>query len=236
MPSAFPGVDAGLEAVIFDFDGVIVESMDIKTDAFRALFADHPERLDAIVALHRRHAGIDRLVKFEMIYRDILHLPLDEKQKRALARRFEALVESQVTACPMVEGAAKLLALLEGHVPLVVVSGTPEGELKRIIERRGLARYFRAVRGSPGAKTEILRDLLREESWNPRHMLMVGDADSDFAAARENGLNFVGRVPPGQASPFPAEVPVVTDLTGLAAAVASLRPMARSRNMKARTR
>ncbi|GAF78578.1 unnamed protein product, partial [marine sediment metagenome] len=33
-----------IKAIIFDFDGVIVESSDIKTEAFRELFQDYPQK------------------------------------------------------------------------------------------------------------------------------------------------------------------------------------------------
>ena len=57
-----------LSAVIFDFDGVIVESLDVKADAFRSLFADHPEHVDQIVRLHRENLGVSRYEKFRTIY------------------------------------------------------------------------------------------------------------------------------------------------------------------------
>src|SRR5690606_22889470 len=42
-------------AVIFDFDGVILESVKVKTDAFKELFSDYPEHLEAIVAYHENN-------------------------------------------------------------------------------------------------------------------------------------------------------------------------------------
>jgi beta-phosphoglucomutase-like phosphatase (HAD superfamily) len=49
-----------LRAIVFDFDGVILESADIKTNAFRALFASYPEHVDQIVDFHLRNAGVSR--------------------------------------------------------------------------------------------------------------------------------------------------------------------------------
>jgi beta-phosphoglucomutase-like phosphatase (HAD superfamily) len=53
-------VSHGVQAVIFDFDGVIVESMDIKTQAFVELFRDHPEHHETIVRLHLENGGMSR--------------------------------------------------------------------------------------------------------------------------------------------------------------------------------
>jgi HAD superfamily hydrolase (TIGR01549 family) len=220
LPNAFPGVDASLQAVIFDFDGIIVESTEIKSEAFRALFADHATHVEEIVALHQRHGGVDRLTKIEMIYRDILHEPLDIARKELLARRFEQLVEERVIECPMVKGAAPLLAVLNGRVPMAITSGTPEAELNRIVRRRGLASFFAIVRGSPPGKSELVKEILARECWAPERVLMLGDALTDYEAARDNGLMFIGRHVPSERNQFPPDIPQVSDLASLAQAAA----------------
>jgi HAD superfamily hydrolase (TIGR01549 family) len=212
MPLLLPGIEVILDAILFDFDGVIVESLDIKTEAFRALFSGEADNLDAIVSLHRRHAGINRLVKFEMIYREILRRPLGADRKAALAARFKELVVERVIDCPMVAGACELLKSLNGLLPLAVVSGTPEEELQEIVRRRGLSRHFIAVRGAPTSKAEIVAGLLSSASWQPQRVLMIGDAIEDLAAARAHDLRFIGRLPPGQGDPFPLGTAVVSDL------------------------
>ena len=56
------------EAIFFDFDGVLVESVDIKTTAFARLYAGHGEPVaDAVVAYHRQNMGTSRFVKFRYI-------------------------------------------------------------------------------------------------------------------------------------------------------------------------
>ena len=222
MPNDWPGIEARLDAVLFDFDGVVLESADLKTEAFRLLFADHPDHLEAILALHQRHAGLSRLVKFEMIHRDILGRPLPAAERDDLARRFAELVVEQVLACPMVAGAETVLRTLAPRLPLAVVSGTPETELREIVARRGLTPYFRGVHGSPRGKTGIIADLLARHGWRPERVVMVGDAIADHEAAAAHGLAFVGRVPAGRPSPFPAGTRLVADMTTLARAVASL--------------
>jgi phosphoglycolate phosphatase-like HAD superfamily hydrolase len=222
MPNALPGVEAHFDAVIFDFDGVIVESTDIKTAAFRALFADHPEHVDAIEALHRAHEGVNRSIKFEMIYRDLLRRPLDTETKAELARRYGDLVVDQVVACPAVAGVPDVLADLGRHVPLAVVSSTPDGELAQIVARRDLARYFRAVRGAPPAKAAAIRDVVATFGWSADRVAMVGDTSADLEAARHNGLRFIGRVAAGRTSPFRTGTALVADLTGLAETLVSL--------------
>jgi phosphoglycolate phosphatase-like HAD superfamily hydrolase len=76
-----------------------------------------------------------------------------------------------------------------------VVSATPDREIKEIIERRGLSRYFEDIRGSSQAKSENVRDLLKHYGLSARRCVFFGDAESDYRAASENGMPFIGILP-----------------------------------------
>ena len=75
-----------------------------------------------------------------------------------------------------------------GRVPMYVCSGTPQEELQSVLEQRGLARYFTGICGTPPAKAELLKGIVRKERIDPADAVMVGDAttDSDAAEAAEN--------------------------------------------------
>lgn len=70
-----------IKAIIFDFDAVIVESANIKTEAFKVLFADYPKKIYEIINYHLVNAGISRYVKLLNIYEHILgkDLPKDKE-------------------------------------------------------------------------------------------------------------------------------------------------------------
>lgn len=203
-----------LRAVALDCDGVIFESFDIKTRAFRQLFGDRPAHVEAIVQYHLANGGKSRYEKLHYIYEYILREPLTIEIEAELGKRFAALVVDDVLRSPFVPGAEAFLAEGAARWPLFVASGTPEGELRLIIERRGLQKYFRGVYGSPRGKVEILQALLGAHHWQPPELLFVGDAFNDWQAAAETGVGFVGRVAAGTANPFPDSGPltVVPDL------------------------
>lgn len=206
------------KAIVFDFDGVILQSVDIKTRAFESLFAaEAPEAVARILDYHRAHNGISRYEKFRYAYREILRRPLEAEEEKALGERYNATVERAVMVCPFVPGAREFLEARHALTPFFVASGTPEEELRRIVERRGLSGFFRGVRGSPTKKDVILRSFAAELSCAPAELLMVGDATTDSDAARAVGAAFVGVVPPGEKNPFPPDAPILPDLTGLPA-------------------
>ena len=57
-----------IKAIIFDFDGVLIESAAIKTEAFREVFSKWQDKVDEIVTYHNKNMGISRFVKFKYFY------------------------------------------------------------------------------------------------------------------------------------------------------------------------
>lgn len=180
-------------AVIFDFDGVILESANIKTEAFLALFADHPEHCEAIRGYHVRNVGISRFRKFEWIYSELLKTPLGEEESSRLGDAFSEIVLEEILKCSFVPGARELLEDLRSQSRLFVASGTPQGELEHIIEQRGLASYFTEVWGTPALKPDILNSILSRHEIPKDEVVFIGDGESDYSAAKQTGVPFIGR-------------------------------------------
>ena len=180
-------------AVIFDFDGVILESANIKTEAFLALFAHYPEHRDAIREYHVRNVGISRFRKFQWIYAELLKTPLGEAESTRLGDAFSRIVLEEILKCPFVPGARELLKDLRCQSRLFVASGTPQDELEHIIEQRGLAPYFTEVWGTPALKADILSSILSRHEIPRDEVVFIGDGESDYSAAKQTGIPFIGR-------------------------------------------
>jgi len=212
------GVRGIICVVILDFDGVVLESVDVKTRAFRELFSFCPDRVDEIVDYHRRNTGVSRFDKFRHIYREILKEPLSDEQFRWLSNRYAGLVVDGVIASPFVPGAEEFLSGKQAKA-VFVVSASPQEELEYIVRRRGLTSRFRKVYGAPMRKPDAIREILAITRSLPTETLFVGDALNDLAAAREAGVRFAGRQPPDDPGRFTGEPGVdaaFPDLHGLA--------------------
>lgn len=189
--------------VVFDYDGVLTETGEVKVAAFRKLFAEHPRHLDAIVRHHLDHLGVSRFEKFDWIYRELLGRPLDRPTRDRLGRRFSELVVGASSDCPEVAGATRCLEALHAEgVPLHVASGIPEEELTALITGRGWSPYFDGVHGSPRSKSEILGGILDRHAVAADRVVFVGDGWSDYQAARATGVRFVLRETPEQRDRF----------------------------------
>ncbi len=210
--TAAAAVEAPVRAAVFDFDGVILDSADLKGEALAAMFADHPEHLPAILAHHEQHLGISRFEKFRWVYRELLRRPLPADAERRLGERYSAWVVGRVLASPFVPGALELLRELAGRL-VFVASGTPQEELERIVRERGVEDCFTEVHGSPPGKEEILRGILDRHRLAPGEVLMVGDGLSDYRAAAATGVRFAGRAADDRFAGL--GVPVIDDLREL---------------------
>lgn len=186
-----------LRAVVFDFDGVILESADVKTHAFVELYAAHGADVQAAVRdYHLANLGISRFKKFAWIAEHVLGGgALSDADSRALGDRFSALAYDKVLAAPFVPGAREALAAL-GHLPLFVASGTPQDELDQIVDRRELRGAFREVWGSPAEKAAVVRDLLARHGLAAAETLFIGDGLTDYRAATAAGVEFLARDTP----------------------------------------
>ncbi|SCY14571.1 HAD family hydrolase [Desulfoluna spongiiphila] len=198
------------QGVFFDFDGVIVDSVPVKTEAFARMFRGFGPEIEAqVVAHHLAHGGVSRFVKFRYYYEELLHKAVGEDELARLGREFSQMVRQGVLTAPLIPGALESLAILHWkRVPAFVVSGTPCEEVRDIVEARGLVHWFMEVHGSPLPKHVLLRGLQARYRLAPSACLMIGDAMTDYHAATATDTCFLGIVPQGQASPFPPDTPV----------------------------
>ncbi len=181
--------------IIFDFDGVLVESVDIKTRAFVRLFEPEGKAVaEKVKNYHLKNTGVSRFEKFRFIYKGILKRDLSENAFRALCDRFSALVVEEVIKAPYVPGAKEFLDAHASCYKCYVASATPQDEIEDIIKKRGMTRYFSGIYGAPKDKDAIVKDVLEKNHISAREAVYVGDALSDYTAAAGHGVRFIARV------------------------------------------
>lgn len=205
-----------IKSVFFDFDGVIVESIDIKTKAFGKLFEREGKDISQkVVEYHLANMGVSRFDKFKYIYKNFLKRELDKATFKSLCDGFSRLVVEEVIRAPYVRGAEEFLTKYFKKYLFFVVSATPQKEIEEIIKSRGINDFFRKVYGSPASKGEAVKDVLTNYYIKPSEAVYVGDALSDYEASRANGLKFVARIKDNEKLFEGIACEKIEDLTGL---------------------
>ena len=184
---------SALRALVLDFDGVILESNDVKTESFREVFARFPEHAEAMMRYHTDHVSVSRFAKLEHLVFERLGRPGDRALVEELAADFSRRTRARTAVCRLVPGASEFLAEFAPKLPLYLASVTPEEELADVLVRRDLRRFFVRVFGcppwtKPGAVAAIL-----EEVGGADGVALVGDSAGDQRAAREAGIEFIAR-------------------------------------------
>ena len=65
------------QIIVFDFDGVIVDTASIKSKAFKLLYEEYGHRISQMVETHHlRHSGLSRYEKFKYYHKEYLHKDL----------------------------------------------------------------------------------------------------------------------------------------------------------------
>ncbi|CAK7054062.1 MAG: Phosphoglycolate phosphatase [Desulfovibrio sp.] len=193
-----------LSCIVFDCDGVILESVDAKNIAFGKVCDEFaPAHTKAFVDYVTLHGGVSRYEKFAWLVQRAEHRAATDDDVRVMAEKFHAYCIEAVLAAPLVPGFRETADRWLGKVPMYVASGTPHYELVEIIERHKLARYFKGVLGTPPAKASLLLSCVRDANARPEHCVMVGDSKTDLDAALVVGTKFYGRGAYFMDKPYP---------------------------------
>lgn len=186
------------DAVVFDFDGTLVDSAPAKYRAFFDIFpGDEAARCIVAEILRRdpdgsRHAVIPRM---GALMREAGIALAGSDEGRVLA--YGDAVLAAVAACPALARAEEALKLARRSATVHVSSNTPQQPLRELLDRRGWLALIDGVHGYPSRKNDTLRAVVAQSGGNAARVLAVGDGPSDEAAAREIGCPFV-RVTPEQ--------------------------------------
>lgn len=204
------------DAIFFDFDGVLAESVDVKSEAFFKLYEAEGSAIQKkVLEYHIANGGVNRYEKIRHIEKVFLGRAIDEAGITRKGEDYSKLVEERVIVSAWVEGSKYFLDKYHKTLPMYVISATPQEELLRIVQRRGMAQYFKAVYGAPEKKHAHAARILENEGYKPDRVLMVGDAMADYEAAKATGINFIGRTFAGHPSIFPEGTRLIDDLTAL---------------------
>lgn len=212
-----------IRGVVFDFDGTIVDSNEIKRRAFFESTAPWDPTGAAVEAALSAPEPGDRFDVLARVARELSAAGTAPSGRsaeafgRALAEAYGRICEDAIAAAEEIPGALEALAWLQARgVPRFISSATPEAALARVVVLRGLRPLFDGVYGRPASKPEHLAEIASRTGAAPGELLLVGDGEDDRRAALGFGCRFVGVVrEPGRFAAAPEHR--VDDLRGLPA-------------------
>jgi phosphoglycolate phosphatase-like HAD superfamily hydrolase len=182
------------KTLVFDCDGVVLDSNAIKTRAFRIAALPWGEQAaEALVAYHVSNGGVSRYAKMQYFLDEIVPT-LDPEASGPgldeLLETFAEVVRKELMKAPVAAG-LDALRRATGEARWLIVSGGDQAELRTVFAERGLDGWFDGgIFGSPTPKDVILaREIEAGTIEGPA--LYLGDSRFDHECASRAGLEFV---------------------------------------------
>jgi len=200
-----------LKAVIFDFDGVLVDTEKLHHQAFNEIF--HPLGIQiSIKEYFDRFVGMTDEELFRLIDKE-KNIRLSEQQLQELFKNKASIFKKLAsTQAAVIEGVPQFLKLLsENKIPLAVCSGALLEEIELILKAANLRDFFEAIvsadqvkKGKPDPEGFLLALKLLNKKNNsqikPQDCIVIEDSRWGLEAAQTAGMH-----PVAVANSYPAD-------------------------------
>jgi phosphoglycolate phosphatase-like HAD superfamily hydrolase len=178
------------EVIFWDFDGVIKDSVEVKSMAFEKLFSDYDQDLaDRVREHHEKNGGVSRFEKIPL-YLSWSNEAVTNKKVQELCNRFSLMVKQSVIDSPWVDGFSEFIERHHKAKKHILVTATPIEEIEEILQSLNIRHFFYKIYGAPNTKSDAINETLRGLKIKPKHAIMLGDSESDYKAAKDNNMLF----------------------------------------------
>ena len=184
------------KSIIFDCDGVILNSNKIKTESFKKILENFDTRaIQEFIDYHENNGGLSRYIKLDYFLSTILpkYSEITENKDDMLLYLLQgygnvckkSLINSEVA-----KNLEKLKSITN-RIPWTIVSGGDQKELRDVFTKKNLASYFKGgIFGSPDKKIDIIQ---REEKYGLINYpaIFLGDSKLDYLVAKNLNIDFL---------------------------------------------
>lgn len=182
------------QVYIFDCDGVILDSNEIKSNAFGDVVKRFGEaKANQFVEYHKNNGGVSRHEKFKFFIEKILKIDFDKELYDSLLGLYKEQTLNQLISCDFTSGFLDFIRKLNPQYNFVA-SGGQQTDLDIVFKEKNIAQYFNSILGSPKTKIENVHFLLNSGKVTTKMLskgVFFGDSKSDFDAAKEFNMDFV---------------------------------------------
>jgi phosphoglycolate phosphatase-like HAD superfamily hydrolase len=214
------------DVLVFDMDGVLLQSNHLKHEAMLDLFEMDEAQRRSVERYNQGAGGVPRRRKFAHIWSDILARPYDPAVEETLAGAYERALRQRLLDAPLVEGVRMFIESC--GQPCFVCTAAPDAEARELLSHRGIDGLFEGVFGDSMSKQGALAAIAAISGCAADRIVFFGDSEADLQAARAAGCRFVGVT--REKNDFAREdVPTLRDFDDRPRLLDALRAAARQR-------
>jgi len=180
------------DVIIFDCDGVILDSNTLKIDAMRNALQESAitsKEVGECTSFFTNNFGKSRFYHVDYFVENLLEI-----ENLAIKEFKDNLLISYSKQCKRLYLFANKTPfiselLIKSSVSKYVASGSEQQELREVFQLRELDSYFNDIFGSPEKKINHVTNILANHP--SLKVVMIGDAVSDLEAAKDNNIDFI---------------------------------------------
>lgn len=180
------------KAMVFDFDGVIMDSIPVKTNAFGHILREFPkEQVTLLLEYHKENGGVPRRKKLEYFFQEIAKTPTELEKIAEYEDEFGKYVLKTLSNPEyLIQECVDFIEANCKKTPIYVASAAFQTEVDFLSKIHGFYNCFKGVYGHPSKKPAVIRQILTELNIDKSELVFIGDSMSDVKAGTETGVNF----------------------------------------------
>ena len=184
----------GKEIILWDFDGVILDSMEIRNLGFTKALAPYPEeQVEKLLQYHKKNGGLSRYVKFRYFLEEIRGEENVEQKVQKLSEFYSSIMRQRLTRKDLlIDEVHQFIRRNHKKFGMHIVSGSDGEELRYLCNNLEISDYFISIQGSPTPKIELVSSLLSKYGYENEQVCLIGDSINDYEAAQRNNIAFFG--------------------------------------------
>ena len=182
-----------IKNIIFDFDGVILDSMPIRTEGFKKIFENYDnKKVEELISFHLINGGLSRFVKIKYFFEELLETSISEEEINFFADKYSKIMkENLINEKYLIRETVDFIKN-NNNIKMFIASGSEEKELRLINESLQLSKYFLGIFGSPKNKIDIVKSIIEDNKLDKNETILIGDSINDYDAAMKNDIRFFG--------------------------------------------
>jgi len=176
-----------LKILVFDFDGTLVQSNQLKEQIFFDIFDTKFHSIVANVLNKYKHAS-----RFEIIEKILIETSASYSNQdlNQLTFAYSNHLIEKIQKIPINIDTFKNLEILKEKYHLFLSSYTYKNDLPIILKNLKLDIFFEAFFGYPQKKEMTLEKIINKYSASSNEVMVIGDGESDRISAEKNNCHF----------------------------------------------
>ncbi|MBR6611872.1 MAG: HAD family hydrolase [Campylobacter sp.] len=183
-----------IKNILWDFDGVIIDSLAIRDYGFREIFKEFDKQsVDKLIQYHNYNGGLSRFHKIKYFFNEILKQNITQDEILQYADKFTQIMRQSLSDKKyLINDTVNFIKNNYKKYNFHIVSGSEHNELNFLCQKLGLSQYFISINGSPTPKNQLIKNLLESYNYNINQTILIGDSINDYEAASVNKIDFYG--------------------------------------------